>query len=135
MHGDGRLFLEALREVVPLEKPGHSVAAGKPDDVLKTHGVEPLGVEPDLRSLRIENLEYLGFVGLGVLLNFFPRHRRSGDIAACRIADQAGHVADQENHGVPQILKVLHLAEQHGMAEMQIRRGRVESCFYAKRAA
>jgi len=34
---------------------------------------------------------------------------------------------DQENHRVAQILKVLHLAQQDGMAQMQVRSRRVEA--------
>ena len=65
----------------------------------------------------------------------FARHRRAGDVAAGRIADQAGHVADQEDHGVAQILEVLHLAEQDGVAQVQIGRGGIEAGLDAQRAA
>jgi len=36
---------------------------------------------------------------------------------------------------VPQILQLAHLVEQHGMAKVQIRRGRVETRLDAQRAA
>ena len=46
---------------------------------------------------------------------------------ACGVADQRGEVADDEHHAVTEFLKLLHLPDQHGVAEMQIGRGRVES--------
>ncbi len=44
-----------------------------------------------------------------------------------RIADERGEVADQEDDRVPHVLKVLELAHQNGVAEMQVRRGRIEA--------
>ena len=34
-----------------------------------------------------------------------------------------------------QVLEVLHLAQQHGVAEMQVRRGGIEAGFHAQRLA
>ena len=45
------------------------------------------------------------------------------------------YVADQENHAMPQILKVLHLAQQHGVAQVQIGRRRIEAGLHAQRTA
>ena len=56
-------------------------------------------------------------------------------VAAGGVADHPGHVADQENDGVAQILEVLHLAQQHGVAQVQIGRGRVEAGLDAQFAA
>ena len=44
-------------------------------------------------------------------------------------------VADQEDHGMAEILKVLQLANQNRVAEMEIRRGGIEAGFHAQRAA
>src|ERR1019366_8243985 len=45
------------------------------------------------------------------------------------------HVADQEDDGVAEVLEVLHLAEEHGVAQVQVRRGGVEADFNAEFAA
>ena len=51
------------------------------------------------------------------------------------IADHAGPFADQKNNGVAQVLKVLHLAQQHGVAQVQIGRGGIEAGLHAQRTA
>ena len=65
----------------------------------------------------------------------FARERRARGVAARGIADHAGEVADQEDDRVAQILKVLELAEEHGVAEVEVGRGRVEAGFHAQRLA
>ena len=49
------------------------------------------------------------------------------------IADQPGHIADQKNNGVAQVLKMFHLAQQHGVAQVQIGRGGIETGLDAQR--
>src|SRR5262249_15549524 len=68
-------------------------------------------------------------------LDGFARHRRPRNVAAGGIADHAGHVADQEDDSVSEVLEVAHLAQQDGMAEVQIGRGRVEAGLDAQRPA
>ena len=55
------------------------------------------------------------------------RQRRPRGGAARGIADHAGEIANQKNYGVAEILKMLELAEQHGVAEMQIGRGGIDA--------
>ena len=43
-----------------------------------------------------------------------------------------GKVADQEDDGVAEVLKVLQLAHEHRVAEVQVGRGRVEAGFDAQ---
>src|SRR5262249_46393072 len=131
MHEDGLAGFVTVMEIVALEKAAHGVFRAQRDDVLETHGLEPLAVETDFGLLRIQNFEDLRTVGLRVLFNRLTRHRRASGVAAGRVADQARHVADQEDHRVPKILKVLHLAQQDSMAQMQIGRGRIESGLHA----
>ena len=66
--------------------------------------------------------------------DLLARHRRTRDVAAGRIADQAGHIADQEDDGVAQVLKMLHLAQQDRVAQVQVGRGGVEAGLDAKGA-
>jgi hypothetical protein len=61
--------------------------------------------------------------------------RLAGDVLAGRVADHAGEVADQEDHLMAQILELAHLVQQHGMAQVQIRRRRIEAGLDAQRPA
>ena len=61
----------------------------------------------------------------GLRVTFLPRG----------VADHPGEVADQEDHLVAQVLELPHLVEQHGVADVQVRRGRVEAGLDAQRAA
>ena len=78
----------------------------------------------------IQDFEDLPLIGLGIFLYLLFREGFSGFRHAGRIADHAGEVADQENHLMSEFLKVLELVDQDRMAQMQIRRGRIEACFH-----
>ncbi len=47
----------------------------------------------------------------------------------------AGKIADQKDDGVAEVLKMLELAQQHRVAEMQVGRGRIKAGFDAQRLA
>ena len=51
---------------------------------------------------------------------------RPGLALARGVADQAGEVADEKDHLVPQVLEMLELLDEHGVAQVQVRRGGVE---------
>ena len=80
---------------------------------------------------RIENLEDLRLVGFGVGVDLLARERRARGDAARGIADEAGEVADEEDDGVAHVLKVLELADEHGVAEVQVGSGGIEPGFHA----
>ena len=133
MHRDGDAFFESLGEIVALEQPRDGVLRAQRDQFLKRERLQPLAIEADLGFHRIENFENLRFVGFRVAVDFVACHRRAGDIAARRIADQPGHVADQKDDGMAQVLKVLHLAQQDGVAKVQVGRGGIKAGFHPQR--
>ena len=90
---------------------------------------QPLAVEADFGLVAIENLEDLRLVGLGVGVDLLAGERRARGDAARGIADEAGEVADEEDDGVAHVLKVLELANEDGVAEVQVGRGRIEPVF------
>ena len=45
----------------------------------------------------------------------------------------AGHIADQENDRVAEILKMFHLAQKDGVAQMEIGCGGIEAGLYPQR--
>jgi hypothetical protein len=125
----------ALVEIVALEHARDRVLRRQLDHVGSAHRAEPFRVEAQFGALAIEHLVDLGRVGFGVRLHVLARERLARCILAARIADHAGEVADQENHLMSQILELAHLVEQHRVAEMQVRRGRIEAGLDPQRAA
>src|SRR2546430_7578189 len=87
---------------------------------------EPAAVEINHGFLRVQNLEDLGFVGFGVLFDLVAAQRLARDGAARRVADHSGKIADQKNYRMPEVLKVLELADQHRMSQVQVGRGRIK---------
>ena len=137
MHGDRRAFFVALGEIVALQNPRHGVLASTAGSCLRTAAAaEPLAVEADLGLRRIEDLEHLRLVGLGVRVDL-PRASCGGRVTLRPVGSpiMPGHVADQEDHGVAQVLKVLHLAQQDGVAQVQVGRGGIEAGLDAQGAA
>src|SRR2546427_865085 len=65
----------------------------------------------------------------------FPYTTLFRSVAARRIADQGGEVADQEDHLVAQVLQLAHLVEHHGVAQMDVGRRRVQAQLDAQRHA
>src|SRR3546814_7107899 len=51
------------------------------------------------------------------------------------VANHSGEIADQEDHLVAEVLELPHLVEQHGVADVQVRRGRVEAGLDPQRPA
>jgi hypothetical protein len=133
MHRNRRVFLQPFLEIVPLQNPRDGVFRAQPHDIFVLQRLQPFAVKSQLRFFAIENLEHLRLVRLGVAIQFLARHRRTSNVAARRIPDQSRHIADQENHRVPQVLKMLHFSQQHRVAQVQIGSRRIEPRFHAQR--
>src|SRR5439155_22263793 len=103
------------------------------DEIRPLQLVEPFTVKACISIWRwSKNFVDLRHVGLGVAHDFFRTERRARSGAAGRVADHSGEVAYQERDCMPEILKVLKLAQQDSVAEMQIGRGGIKSGFDAK---
>ena len=133
VHADRRAGLEALVEVVALHHPRHGVLGRQLDHAARAERVAPLAVVADLGPRRVEHQAGLRVVGLGVGLDLLARQRRPRGVASGRVADHRGEVADQEDHRVPEVLQLPHLVEHHGVAEVDVGRGRVEAELDAQR--
>ena len=72
-----------------------------------------------------KDLADLRDVGLGVSVDLFAAEHFSGLVAASRIADAGGVVADDENRFVSPILELPNDLQRHSVTERHIRRGRV----------
>ncbi len=64
----------------------------------------------------------LAFASMSSVVSGGTRH-----IASRRVADAAREIADQERDVVPELLELPHFIEQHGVTQVQVRRGRIES--------
>src|SRR5947209_4264003 len=96
-------------------------------------GIQPLAVVSHFGLVAIENLKDLRLISLRIGFDLFAGHRRARHVAARGITDHCRRVADQKNGCVTQILEVLHLSQQHRMAQMQVGRRRIEARLHAKR--
>jgi len=135
VQADGAAVGEALVEVVALHHAGHGVLGRQLDHAARAQLVAPLAVVAHLGAGGVQHLGGLGVVGLGVDLDLLGRQRRARAVAARRIADQGGEVADQEDHLVAQVLQLAHLVEHHGVAQMDVGRRRVQAQLDAQRHA
>ncbi len=109
--------------------------AAKPDKALEAKRKQPFAVEADFGLGRIEDLEDLRLVGLGVGVDLLAGERRTRGVASGGIANQSGAVADEENGGVAHVLEVLELAHDDRVAEVKIGRGGVHAELDAQRPA
>jgi hypothetical protein len=135
VYGNRHAVFEAFGELGALQDPRHRVARAQPNQFLVAQRLQPLAVEAYFGLLRIQDFENLCAVRLGVAVDILARHRRARDVAARGIADERRHVADQEYNRVPEILEMFHLAQQDGVAQMQVGRRGIEAGFHAQRPA
>ena len=86
---------------------------------------EPFRVVANLGAFTIKDFVNLLEIGGGIFAHLFASQRRAHFGTAGGIADHGGDIANQENGGVAFVLKVLELAQDYGVAEVQIGRGGV----------
>src|ERR1700691_3075139 len=117
----------SLGESAALEHACERMSGCYLDQARSAHAAEPARIKIHARALRIKDAKDLLFIGARIALHLLGRQSRPGHGAAARIANQAGEIADQEYDLMPELLECAHLVDEHGMAEVQIRRGRIEA--------
>ena len=127
MQGDRRLGLVALGKVVALEDTGDGELGAHLQQTSQTHRQDPVTVVHDGGLLGIQDLHGLAHVGLGIGLDLLLRKLRTGGILARRVANQRGTVADDEGDVVAQVLELTHLAQRHGVAQVQVGAGGIDA--------
>ena len=130
---NGLAGLVALLELAALEHLRDVVLRGEPHPAEAAKRFQPFAVEPHVGLVRIEDLEDLCLVRLRVLLDLFRRQRRACFRSAGWIANQRGEGADHVDDRVAEVLEVLHLADEHRVAKVEVRRGGVEADLDDKR--
>src|SRR5207248_5726844 len=96
---------------------------------------QPLRVERDFGLVAVENQKYLVGVRLRVVRDFIGGQRWTRGVAARRIADHSGEIADQKDDAMTELLQLAKLVELDRMAEMQIGTRRVEAFLDRQRNA
>ena len=127
MQGDRRLRLVALGKVVALKDAGNGELGAHLQQAGQIHRKDPIAVVHDGGLLGVQDLHGLAHVGLGVGLDLLLRKLRTRGILARGIADQRGAVADDKGDVVAQVLELAHLAQRHGMAQVQVGAGGVDA--------
>ena len=117
---DGLAVDVAVVEVLALEDARHVELAHELEHVSQGERLDPVAVVDDARALGVEDLHGLRDVGLRVLLDLLLGEGRTGAVASGRVADEGGAVADDERDVVAELLELTHLAQGHGMAEVQV---------------
>ena len=135
MHGDRLLLVKALMKILTLQQLRNGVLRHQSHEIVGRQSPHPAAIEIDHRLFRIENLEDLLFIRLRILLDLLAAERRPRHRPSRRVANHPGEVANQKNRRVPQILKVLQLAQHDRVPQMQVGRGRVHSQLHPQRFA
>src|SRR5471032_1917133 len=124
---DGHAALVALSEILALKNPRDGVTRRKLDHAVSAERHGPLAVVAHLGLLTIQHERGLLEIGLRVRLDLLARQRRARGVTPRRVPDQRSEVANQEDHRMAKILQLTHLVQDNRMANMNIRRGRVEA--------
>ncbi len=132
---DRLLFLEALVEVLAFEHLRDGELCGQTHERFVIEFEQPLGVVANFGLFLVENLEDLRLVGFGVGVELLAGERRAGGVASGGIADEAGAVTDEEDDGVAHVLEMLELANEHGMAQVQVGGSGIKAGLDAQRFA
>src|SRR6187397_3082437 len=127
MDCDWLIALVALGEVIALQHARYRVATGYLDESGGGHAAEPARIEIHACLPTIQDLEDLLLISLRIGFNLLSRQRRPCCVASGRIANHSSEVANQKRHFVPEGLELAHLVDQHRVAKVQIRSGRIES--------
>jgi hypothetical protein len=132
---DRLVLLEAGAEVDALHHASERVGAREADHAFGAERPQPAAVVVDDRAVAVEHGVHLALIGAGVLLDLAAAELRTGGLLPRGIADHPGEVADQEDHPMSEVLEMPHLAQQHRVTEVQVRRGRVEPGLHHQRLA
>ena len=119
-------------EIVALEHACERMSGRYLDQARSAHIAEPARIEIHARALRIKDAKDLLFIGARIALHLFGRESRPGRVATARIANQAGEITYEKDDLMSELLECAHLVDEHGVAEVQIRRGRIEAGFDAQ---
>jgi len=130
--------MRTVRVTAQVNRWGERIYEGVPNDIVDTVVRDLVSKGFEVRQFhssqkygltRIEDLEDLRLVGLGILRDLVARQRRSRLRSSGGIADQTGEITDEKHHAMPEVLEVFHLAQQDRVPEVQVGRRGIEANF------
>jgi hypothetical protein len=134
-HGQRRVLRDPLLEILAGQDLLDGVALQDVEEGAAQKAAQPLGVEMKLGLGFVQDLERLLLVGLRVLGDLRLGELGPGAVAARGIAHERREVADDEHRRVPEVLEGPELAQDHAVAQMKVRRGRVDAELHPEGAA
>ena len=113
-----QLIFISLSKIIPFQHPGQGVTAGKPNYTFRAQLTEPPAVVVDDCFFATEKMKDLSLLGFGVCFDFIRRQLGPGSTSPGGISDHARKVTNEKNHSVPEILEVLHFANEYRVTQM-----------------
>src|SRR5947207_5848600 len=120
MHGNGLAFVQPRMKIFALQHASHPIVRTQADNIFGGHFAEPFAVVADFRFFLVEDFVDLRKIGFGIGVNLLARQRRAGFRYARGVANHRRNIANQKNGGVAKVLKMLELAQNHGVAQVKI---------------
>lgn len=114
-------------EIVSLENASNREVAQELEQLLHIEVENPLGVVAKRRLLGIENFERLIDIGLGICRDLLARKLGTRGIAARGVSDKSRAIADDQRNAMTEVLELSELAQRDGVAEMNVRGGRIDA--------
>src|SRR5262245_21029436 len=98
VHGNGLALVVPLLELATLQHLRDVVAAREADPAQTAKFAQPSAVEIDDGPLRVQELEDLRAVRLGVPIDLLACQRRPGLGSAARVPDERSEITDEKDH-------------------------------------
>ncbi len=128
-------FLEflPLQKTLDGRRPDGRKPIQEPEDSFPSDPRNPIRVPPDLHTLQVEHLPELLQESFGIALDLGRGEGGTRLIVSGWIAHTRGEVAENDHRHVPEFLELAQFFKKHEMAEVEVRRGGIESRLYAER--
>ena len=120
MHGNGLALVQPRMKIFALQHASQPIVGTQTDDIFGVHFAEPFAVVADFRFFLVEDFVDLREIGFGIGVDLFARQRGSRFRNASGVTNHRGKIANQKDRGVAHVLKMLQLAQDHGVAQMKI---------------
>src|SRR6266436_319607 len=120
MHGDRLIVRKARTKIFALEHPGETVTSAKADYFIAGEFVEPFAVVADLSFFFVEDFVNLGEISLGIGVDLLARERGTSFGLPGWVSNHRGEIADEEDGGVAEVLKMFQFAKDDGVAQVKI---------------
>src|SRR5712692_6855080 len=132
MNRNRLLILQARTKIFALQHAGKAIVRTEPNNVFSRHFAEPFAVVANFSFFAVEDFEDLSEVGLGIRINLLSGQRWAGFGLSRWVTNHRRKVANQENRGVAEVLKMLELSNDDRVAEMNVGRSRVHAEIHAQ---